>query len=97
MAAAQALSFTPSGTVLYIALELGEGKWVTDQRFSGPIGTDQIEHPMFNRVPFGSAGVVTVIINFKPEIGSPAVSSTITSSSAFNKPGSFFLPCGVHP
>ena len=55
MAAAQALSFTPSGTVLYIALELGEGKWVTDQRFSGPIGTDQIEHAAFNQAPLGSA------------------------------------------
>ena len=31
---------------------------VTIQRFASPIGADQIEHAMFNRVPFGSAGGV---------------------------------------
>src|SRR4051812_12981085 len=30
-------------------------RFITDQRLTGPVGADQTEHAMFNRVPFGSA------------------------------------------
>lgn len=35
-----------------------EDRLVAVERLASPIGADQTEHPMFNRVPFGSAGRV---------------------------------------
>ena len=59
------LQFIFSGVQLGLTTKTGgrgcgpnmvEYRFVTIKWLTSPIGTDQIEHAMFNRVPFGSAG-----------------------------------------